>query len=83
MGQKNCREIKLNDFYQAVILKSFGFELKRLERAEESFVTFVFDDPNLKAEETIKKYWNRELTVDPRTMVETINELKTRLHSGY
>ena len=32
------------DFYQAVILKTYGLNLVGLERGGEKFVTFVFDD---------------------------------------
>lgn len=79
---ENLKEFKLNDFYQAVILKTVGFPLLRLERKDSKFVVFVFDNPEFRAEETIERYWNRELEVNAREMIETINELKTRIHSG-
>jgi len=75
-------EIKLQDFYQAVILKTVKFPLIRLEKSGDRFVTFVFSDPNYKAEKTLKKYWNKELPVEARDLIETINELKTRIYSG-
>ena len=39
---KNSTEYKLNDFYQAVILKVVGFPLLRLERGSSRFFIFVF-----------------------------------------
>ncbi len=73
--------IKLHDFYQACILKTLGFPLLRLERQSGNFVTFVFDDPNHKASDAIDNYWNRKTSVVARDLIETINELKTRIHS--
>ena len=79
---ENNREFRINDFYQAVILKTVGFPLLRLERGNGKFVTFVFDDPEYKAEEVLEKYWQREIKVIARDLVESINELKTRIYSG-
>ena len=72
---------RTKDFYHAVVLKSLGFKLLGLDRAEGNFSIFVFDDEGQKAEKTISNYWERVLKVDPRTMVDSINELKTRLYS--
>jgi len=79
---ENNREFRINDFYQAVILKTVGFPLLRLERGNGKFVTFVFDDPEYKAEEVLEKYWQREIKVVARDLIESINELKTRIYSG-
>jgi hypothetical protein len=79
---ENTREFKINDFYQAVILKTVDFPLLRLERGNGKFVTFVFDDPEYKAEEVLEKYWQRKIKVVARDLIETINELKTRIYSG-
>jgi hypothetical protein len=79
---ENNREFRINDFYQAVILKTVGFPLLRLERGNGKFVTFVFDDPEYKAEEVLEKYWQREIKVIARDLVESINELKSRIYSG-
>lgn len=76
-------EYKLNDFYQAVVLKTTGLPLVRLEKGTGKYVFFVFDDPNHKAEETIKQYWNRKIKVIAKDLIENINELKTRIHSGH
>ena len=74
-------EIRLNDFYQAVILMTTGYQLLRLERENSKFATFVFADPDCRAEETISDYWNHKVSVDARTLIENINELKTRLYT--
>jgi len=79
---KNFREFKINDFYQATILKTVGFPLLRLERGEGKFMVFVFDDPEYKAVETLRRYWQRKIRIEARSLIETINELKTRIHAG-
>ena len=80
--KNKSREFKINDFYQAVVLKTVGFPLLRLERGDGKFVVFVFDDPDSKAEETIEKYWKKEIRVVARGLIENIHELKTRIYSG-
>lgn len=79
---ENIQEFKTHDFYQAVILKTAQLPLIRLERSTGKFVVFVFNDPEYKAEGIIEKYWAKELTLVAREMIENINELKTRIHSG-
>lgn len=80
---ENTKEFKCNDFYQSVVLKTVGFPLLRLEKTSGRFFTFIFADPSTKAEETLQKYWQREVTVVARDLIEAINELKTRIYSGY
>lgn len=82
-NMENTQEFKTNDFYQAVILKTVGLPLLRLEKAlGQRFFIFIFDDPDSQAQRTIEKYWNHQIKVDAREFVENINELKTRIHSG-
>lgn len=75
-------EYKSNDLYQAVVLKTAGIPLIRLEKSSGHFFIFVFDDANNKAEEILSKYWAKELQVDAKSFVENINEAKTRIHSS-
>lgn len=75
-------EFRTKDFYHAVVLKALGFELLGLDRSEGKFSIFVFDDERKEAEDTIRKYWNRELKLEPRAMADSISELKTRLYSS-
>lgn len=79
---ENLTEYKCNDFYQAIVLKTVGIPLIRLEKSSGRFFMFVFDDPENKAQEIISKYWNNLLKVNAKEFVENINELKTRIHSG-
>jgi len=75
-------EYQTKDFYHAVVLKTVGKPLVRLEQGEGKFSYFVFDDSDSSAEATIRKYWSRELQVDPKSLIDSIIELKTRLYSG-
>jgi len=79
---KKIKEIKLHDFYQSCILKTAGFSIIRLERNNSKFVEFVFDDSRSEAESVLKEYWNRNLKLQARDLVENISELKTRIFSG-
>ena len=79
---ENKSEFRSSDFYQAVILKTVGFSLLRLEKTNGRFMTFVFEDLEHVAQDVLQSYWRREITVNARDLIETINELKTRVHSG-
>jgi len=74
-------EFTTNDLYQAVVLKTAGLPLIRLEHASGKFFDFIFDDTTGKAEEILSKYWIKKLQVDAKEFVENINEIKTRIHS--
>lgn len=74
-------EFRTHDFYQACILKTLGFKLLRLERTNGKFVDFIFDDPKFEAEITLEAYWNRQTQVIARDLIESINELKTRIYA--
>ena len=75
--------IRLSDFYQAVILRVQQYKLVELEKVDSKQVIFVFKDKNKSAYSDIQKYWNRELKVQARDMVDAIVELKTRIHNNY
>jgi len=75
------QEYRSKDFYQAVVLKTYGLKLMGLEKGSEKFVIFIFDDPDGVAEEVLKEYWARNLNVQARDLVENISELKTRIYS--
>lgn len=74
-------EIRLKDFYQAVVLKTLGYPLLRLERGDEKFVYFVFNDPGNSVKEALDNYWSGKARADIRSVIENIRELKSRLYS--
>ena len=71
---------KSKDFYTCCCLLASNFNLKTIEPTSGKFATFVFEDPDLKAEEVIKKHWDGELVLPTKDFVAAINELKTRLN---
>ena len=73
---------KSSDFYLSAVCLACGCKLTSLNRTKGDLVEFVFDDPPEKCHGIIASYWADELTVNPKKLVEAINELKTRLHSG-
>lgn len=76
------REFKTNDFYQAVIIKTVGLPLLRLEKSSGRYFNFVFDDSQGTAQEIIERYWNRKVEVIARDLIENISELKSRIYAG-
>ncbi len=75
-------QFSTQDFYISCVLKSAGLQLQNLIRNSNGKVTFVFGNPNQIAEITIQKHSNKELKVISLDLVEAINQLKTRIHSG-
>ncbi len=72
---------KTRDFSHASILLSLGYVLCTLERGGQDFVRFVFTIDPLVAKNIWDKYWRREVLVDAKTLIDSIHEIKTRLHS--
>lgn len=69
------------DFYLSCVLRALGIELLKLDQSKGNFSVFVFNDPQNQVQTIINQYWDKKLSVDARTFVETINELKTRLYN--
>lgn len=69
-----------SDFYSAVILRAAGIPLFGLTKMPAKFVNFVFNAPQEKCEAILKSHWDRTLHLETRLFIETINELKTRVH---
>lgn len=79
---QNSKQIyKLKDFYTSAILRASGFPLLGVEKAG-SISTFLFAISPTVARTVIDQYWNKDLLIDARTLIEAINELKTRIHSA-
>lgn len=76
----NKNELRIKDMYSAAVLRSLNYPLIDLDRSEGAFVLFVFDDSQQTAELTLRKHWDGQLEINSREFVESIRELKTRLH---
>lgn len=79
--QEQKRQMRLKDFYLAVVLKTVGFTLLGLEDGMGEYVTFVFSDPEDKAQAVLNAFWEGKVEVNARELISNINELKTRLHT--
>ncbi len=70
----------VSDFYSAVIVRASGIPLINLTKENGKFVVFHFDSSPEVCELILKKHWDRSLKLETRLFIETINELKTRIH---
>lgn len=72
------------DFVTAVVLRIVGFPLVKMER-ENGITTFFFErefpEKYVTIEEALKSYWDRELSLPVRGVLDTEKELKTRIHT--
>jgi len=71
---------KTHDFYNACILRASGIPLKTLQKESHKLVVFIFDSPAEVCEQIINRHWDRSLKLESRLLIETINELKSRVH---
>jgi hypothetical protein len=72
---------KSKDFYLSCVVRASGAPLIRLEEGNHNFMVFVLGIDPGKAEKIISLHWSRELKIPTRDLVESINELRTRLKS--
>lgn len=69
-----------NDFYSACILRASQIPLVSLLKEQGNFISFHFGESPEKCESILKQHWDRKLHLESRLLIETINELKTRVH---
>lgn len=71
------------DLYISAVCLAVGLKLLRLEKDSRTrMATFVFSDPHNNSSQIISKHWSNKLMISSRGLIEAINELKTRIHSG-
>lgn len=76
----NKNEVRIKDMYSAAVLRCLKYPLVDLDRSEGNFVMFVFDDSGATVEEVLRQHWDGRLEVNSRDFIESVRELKTRLH---
>lgn len=69
------------DFYISVCILASGVTLIKLKKETNKTVSFIFAVSLSKAEEIIKKHWDRELILPTRDIVDAIHQLKTQIYS--
>lgn len=78
---KNAQQFRTKDFYSACLLRALRFELSKVDRNNQRFVEFVFLDPAVAADTLLSKYWNRDLLVEAKDLIDAIHDMKTILYS--
>lgn len=69
------------DFYSACLLKATGYSFSSLEKGSDRFSLFIFSDPKGDAQETVSRYWNRQLQIEAKDLTDAIHDMKTILYS--
>jgi len=84
MSDVNVNDLrwKSKDFYLSSVIRASGASLVGLEKSDSNFMIFVFDITPEKAEEIISCHWSKKLRMPTRDLIESINELRTRLKNG-
>ncbi|MGH7245783.1 MAG: DUF5659 domain-containing protein [Nitrosotalea sp.] len=75
-------EYKNVDFYLSACLLAAGAPLLRLEKQSSKTFIFVFKITGKTANQIIQQHWDKSLILPTKTLIDAINELKTRLHNG-
>lgn len=68
------------DFYAGAILRAFGIPLTNVIKQNGNFCVFHFDATADECEEILKKHWDRTLVLPSRNLIDSIVELKNRIH---
>ena len=71
-----------SDFYLTAVCITCGCKIKKLQKTKGKFIEFIFENSPDQCLEIISAYWAGELKVDPKKLISSINELKTRIHEG-
>lgn len=74
---------KSKDFYLVAVCLAFGCSLKSISRNINNISEFELQQTSETCEKIISKHWTGELMVSSLKLIESINQLKTRLHSGF
>lgn len=76
----NTNNWSTSDFTSACILRTHGIPLLRLDKSSNRIITFIFNSSPTDCEYLLKRHWDRQLTLETRSLFEVIAELKTRVH---
>ncbi|MDQ3159369.1 MAG: hypothetical protein M3P98_04535 [bacterium] len=68
------------DFYSCALIRASGIPLSNVVKMNGNFCTFFFDASTEECEELLRKHWDRTLLLPTRNVIDSIVELKTRIH---
>lgn len=74
-------EYTTKDFYRASLLKALKVPLLRLERGNRDFADFVFQISKGQADSIFTDYWNHNLSIQAKDLIDAINDMKSILYS--
>lgn len=68
------------DLFSASIIRASGIPLIDMVKSDRDSVSFVFQDEKNTCPSIIQKHWDRGLKLQTRLLLETLKELRTRVH---
>jgi len=79
--------LNTNNYYRTsdlalVVAMSLSFPIEALERESSGKVYFLFRKNNEGFEDTLQKYWSRELRIEPQAFFNQLKVIKARIYSG-
>lgn len=77
---KNKNQFSTSDLNLAAVI-SLSFPMQEINRGNPRKVQFIFEE-NKEIEELIKKYWNKELKVEPQEYSNQLRLIKNRIYSN-
>lgn len=78
----NESNFQSKDFYLSACIRATGAQLIQLKPIDQRTFLFVFDITPAEANHLIEDHWNSHLILPTKSVIDAINELKTRLHQG-
>lgn len=76
----NSNVFKTSDLYYAAFLKTAGFNLLELKKAENKQKYFIFEDSNGLIRKTQTDYINGDAKVSAKDLIDNIRALKTLIN---
>ena len=76
----NSNVFKTSDLYYAAFLKTAGFNLLELKKADNKQKYFIFEDSNGLIRKTQTDYINGEAKVSAKDLIDNIRALKTLIN---
>lgn len=66
------------DIQLSSTLSTLGYKIKDIDRTDKKRQQFIFENTE-ELKETVKKYWNKELTTEPQKLFGELKYLKSRI----
>ena len=73
-------KFQTKDCYASCILRASGIPLEKLTKENGKVVKFHFNSSSATCEKILQEHWDRSLQLQTRLLIETINELKSRMY---